>query len=263
MEPLLEGKFVIVTGAGGGIGSAAAALFAEEGAELLLVDRDSEALAGAVAAAEEHGGRAHAFAADVSDADAVAAYVRRALELGGRIDGLFNNAGIQGTVATLVEYEPEEFDRIIAVNLRGVFLGLRYVLPAMIERGAGAVVNTASTTGVTGFSSIPAYTASKHGVIGLTRAAAAEVSRAGIRVNALAPGMTETPMVRETEVALNPKDPDAMRAGYVRAVPSGRYGRPPEQAAAAAFLLSDRSAYVNGTVLMNDGGMTGTREIFG
>jgi NAD(P)-dependent dehydrogenase (short-subunit alcohol dehydrogenase family) len=262
MENLLEGKFVVVTGAGGGIGSAAAEVFAEEGAEQLLVDNNPEALERAVAAAEARGGKAHSVVADVSDAEAVAGYVERALELGGRIDGLFNNAGVQGAVAPLVQYDPEEFDRVIAINLRSVFLGLRYVLPAMLERGSGAIVNTASTTGVTGFAAVPAYTASKHGVIGLTRVAAAEVAPAGIRVNAIAPGPTDTPLMRAVETELSPDEPDAMRALFLRTIPAGRYGTSKEQASMVAFLLSDRAAYANGGVFLNDGAMTATREVF-
>lgn len=262
MEKLLAEKFVIITGAGGGIGAAAAEVFAQEGAELLLVDVNADGLKEPVAAVEAQGGRAEAFVADVSDSTAVAAYVERALELGGRIDGLFNNAGIQGAVDRIVDYDVAEFDRVMSVNVRGIFLGLKHVLPAMIERGAGAIVNSASTTGVTGFSGIPAYTASKHAVIGLTRAAAAEAGPAGVRVNAIAPGMTETAMVREFEAGLSAEDLAAAKAEYMRSIPIGRRGTAVEQATATAFLLSDRAGYANGTIFLNDGGMTATREAF-
>jgi len=199
---------------------------------------------------------ARGMIADVSESADVQAYVKATLDAFGRIDCLVNNAGTEGKVAPTSEYDEDVWDTVLAVNLKGTFLGLRHVLPVMIAQGSGSVVNMSSTAGVIGTPRMPAYTASKHGVIGLTKTVSGEVARQGIRVNAVCPGPTDTAMLRSIETMINPNDPDAVRAAYHAAIPTGRYATPAEIANVVLFLLSDLAFAVTGAHYMADMGRT-------
>jgi NAD(P)-dependent dehydrogenase (short-subunit alcohol dehydrogenase family) len=250
------GKVVVITGAAGGIGQAAARAFATAGARLVLVDRDAGAGEEVSGAIRRHGGDARFVAADVTRSGEVQAYVKAALDAHGRIDCFFNNAGIEGKVAETAEYDEAVFDAVLAVNVKGVFLGLRHVLPVMLRQKAGAVVNTASVAGLVGTPGMPAYVASKHAVIGLTKAAAGEVARRGVRVNAVCPGPVETRMMQSLEAQLDPSNPASIGERYKAGIPSGRYTTPEEVAQVVLFLCSDLAANVNGAQWVVDGART-------
>jgi NAD(P)-dependent dehydrogenase (short-subunit alcohol dehydrogenase family) len=252
------GKVVLITGAGGGIGRATALAFAARGAKVVVVDFDAKLGEESAALVRQAGGQARFVQADVTKSAEVRAYVQAALDEYGRIDCFFNNAGIEGKVVPIQEYDEDAFDAVIAVNLKGVFLGLRHVLPVMLKQGGGTVVNTASVAGLFGGPGMPAYVASKHGVLGLTKVASADVAGQGVRVNAVCPGPVETRMMRSLESQRNPNDPgaiaDAMRAG----MPTGRYTLPEEVANMVLYLCSDLSGNVTGTQFVVDGGRSGT-----
>jgi NAD(P)-dependent dehydrogenase (short-subunit alcohol dehydrogenase family) len=251
------GKVALITGGGGGIGRATAAAFAARGARVMVVDADSTEGQGTVGVVRQQGGDARFVSADVRNAGDVAAYVKATLDAWGRIDCFFNNAGIEGRVIPTHEYDDEMFDRVIAVNLRGVFLGMKHVIPVMLRQGSGAIVNTASTSGLFGGPGMAAYVASKHGVLGLTKVASADVAARGIRVNAVCPGPVETRMMRSLESQRNPDDPEAVHAAYSASAPSGRYTLPEEIAGAVLYLCSDLAGNVTGTQLVVDGGRSG------
>jgi NAD(P)-dependent dehydrogenase (short-subunit alcohol dehydrogenase family) len=227
---------------------------AQAGASVVLVGRSEETLAEAQATVREAGAEAITVVADVSQQEDVLRYVDAAVDAFGRIDVLVNNAGIEGSVAPLAECSVEEFDQVIAVNLRGTFLGMRHVLPVMVDRGTGSIVNLASVAGVRGLPGTPAYNASKHGVVGLTRSAAAEVAGAGVRVNAICAGFIDTRMLRSLAAQFMPDDPGAALAAIAAGSPTGRLGTPEEVAAAVCFLASDDSLFVNGIAWPVDGG---------
>jgi NAD(P)-dependent dehydrogenase (short-subunit alcohol dehydrogenase family) len=250
----LEGKVALVTGAAGGIGAASARVLAREGARLALVDADAARVR---ALANELGG-ALAFAADVSSSSEVEAYVASTVsELGG-LDVLFNNAGVEGAVAPVHEQEEAEFDRVLRINLKGVWLNLKHAAAAMVQRGGGSIVNTASVAGVKGLPHVAPYTASKHGVVGLTRTAAVDLAAFGVRVNVVCPGPTETRMMAslERQEADRGATVEAAHEAFVRNLPIGRYARPEEIAELVAFLASDAASYITGGVYMADGGRT-------
>lgn len=249
-------RVVVITGAAGGIGQATARAFAKAGARLVLVDRDAGAGEEAAAALRRQGGEARFVAADVTRAAEVEAYVKAALDAYGRIDCFFNNAGIEGKLAPTAEHDEAAFDAVIAVNVKGVFLGLRHVLPVMLRQKAGAVVNTASVAGLVGTPGMPAYVASKHAVIGLTKAAAGEVARQGVRVNAVCPGPVDTRMIHSLEAQLDPSNPAVVGERYQAAIPSGRYTTPEEIASVVLFLCSDLAGNVNGAQWVVDGART-------
>ena len=243
----LEGKVALITGAAGGIGAACARLFADEGARLLLMDREP-------GSAAPDGARA--FAGDVSRPEDMEAAVAAATDAFGGLDIAILNAGIEGSVAPVAEYDVETFDKVIAVNLRGVFLGLKYAMPALEARGGGSIVVTSSIAGLRGRARMGAYTASKHGVVGLMRTAALEGAPAGIRVNSVHPSPVETRMMRSLEAQLSPGDPEGFRAAYRAASPQGRYAQPDEVARLMLFLAGDESSHCAGATYSLDGGRT-------
>lgn len=253
-----EGKVAIVTGAASGIGRAGALRFASEGASVVAVDVSDEALAETVSTIEAAGGTAHAVKADVTVSDDVAGYVQEAVDTFGGVHILFNNAGIEGVIAGLEDYPEEMFMKVLDVNVKGVWLGMRHVADAMRARGGGAIVNTSSGAGIAGTPSMIAYGASKHAVIGMTKTAGFEFAPAGIRVNAVCPGCIETPMMRSIEQMSVPDDPEEFKKGFNSVVPMGRYGEPEEIAALVAFLASDEASYITGTWHSIDGGLSST-----
>ena len=244
-ERLLAGKVLIVTGASRGIGAAAARLFARCGATVVAAARDEPALAAAAAEIGRAGGEATALATDVTDPDAVEWLVATTVERFGRLDGAFNNAG-QGHLPTpLAELDPTEFTRVLSVNLVGVFLCLRAELPRLAA--GGAIVNMSSSAGLSGAPGMSAYSAAKHGVIGLTRTAALDYGPRGVRVNAIAPG----PILTEDGIGAAPAE---IQQRVAQALPLRRLGTASEVAELAAWLLSDAATFVNGATISIDGG---------
>lgn len=252
------GKVALITGGGGGIGRATAMGFALRGAKVMVVDADAESGRASVDIIAQRGGTTGFVQADVTQSASVKDYVEKTLAAYGRIDAFFNNAGIEGKVVPTQDYDEEVFDQVIAVNLKGVFLGLRHVLPVMLRQGSGAIVNTASVAGLFGSPGMPAYVASKHGVLGLTKVASTDVAARGIRVNAVCPGPVETRMMRSLESQRNPNDPAGVHAAYAAGIPTGRYASPEEIAGAVLYLCSDLSGDVTGTHIVIDGGRSGS-----
>ena len=248
------GKVALITGGGGGIGRATALGFALRGAKVMVVDADADQGQASVDIIAQRNGTAAFVQADVAQSAAVKDYVDKTLAAYGRIDAFFNNAGIEGKVVPIQDYDEDVFDRVIAVNLKGVFLGLRHVLPVMLRQGSGAIVNTASVAGLFGAPGMPAYVASKHGVLGLTKVASTDVAARGVRVNAVCPGPVETRMMRSLESQRNPNDPAGVHAAYAAGIPTGRYASPEEVAGAVLYLCSDLSGDVTGTHIVIDGG---------
>jgi len=247
----LAGQVAVVTGAGGGIGRAVSLALSEAGARVLAVDV-SENAARATAKALAGEGRAHV--ADVSDERQARDYVEAAVGAWGRLDIFMNNAGWQGEVAPLSDYPLDVFDKVMAINVRGVFLGLKHVLPQMIARGRGAVVNTASLSAHIGVRNLAPYAASKHAVLGLTRSAALEVARKGVRVNSVSPGPVDTPMIREIEAGEARGDASALRAKRTATIPDGRYAEPAEIANLMVYLASDYASHITGQDVEINGG---------
>ena len=248
------GKVALVTGGANGIGRAVCLGFARHRAKVAIVDRDTgagEALADEIRAS---GGSAIYCAADVTQSSSVKAYVTATLDAFGRIDCFHNNAGIEGRITPTAEYDEATFDAVMAVNTKGVFLGLRYVLPVMIAQGGGAVVNTASVAGLSPSVGMVAYVASKHAVLGITKVAAGEVGANNIRINAVCPGPIETRMTRDIARQVSPNNPDSVAQRYSASIPLGRYGTAEEVANVVLFLCSDLASNVTGTQYVVDGG---------
>lgn len=244
------GKVAFVTGAGSGIGRATAIAFAQEGASVVAVDRTNEHAAPTVEAIEAQGGRAIPVGCDVADSAAVAAAVQRAIDNFGRIDIAFNNAGVAQPPVPITDITEDEWDRVLDVNLRGVFLCMRHQIPVMLEHG-GAIVNTSSGAGVKGFRGGAAYGASKFGVIGLTKRAALDYADAGIRINAICPGVIETEMISNLTAQI-----EGLRADFIAQEPIGRLGTVDEIASAVLWLCSEQAAFTVGHALIVDGGQT-------
>lgn len=249
----------IITGAAKGIGRATALSLSHHDVRILAVDRDEDALAQLVMEINSNGGAAYSHVADVSDPTDVRSFVDHANTLFNGVDYFFNNAGIIGRLAPLVEYPEDVFDKVIAVNLRGAFLGLKYVLPGMYERGSGSVVNTASVAGLVGHVDHAGYVASKHGIVGLTKVAGAEAAAYGVRVNAVAPGPVHTEMMDAIEAMKNPEDADVERQRLLQNIPAHRYGTVTDVAALVLFLLIGDSNYLNGSTITVDGAFTAIR----
>ena len=253
-----KNKVALITGGGNGIGRATALGFASRGAKVVVVDRDSTAGEATAGIVRQQGGEALFVQADVTQADSVKAYVDKAVATFGRIDCFHNNAGIEGKVSPIVDYDDAMFDQVMAVNVRGVYLGMKYVLKQMIAQKSGAIVNTASTAGLMGSPGMPAYVASKHAVLGLTKTASGEVARQGIRVNAVCPGPIDTRMIHALEAQLNPGNPGKVTARYQSSIPLGRYGTAEEVANTVLFLCSDLAGNITGAHYVIDGGRTAT-----
>jgi 3-oxoacyl-[acyl-carrier protein] reductase len=246
-EGRLAGKVALITGAGSGIGRASAERFAAEGARVAVVDlKGAEETAAAIGSA---GGEALALGTDVGDEDAVAAMAAEALERFGKVDVLMNNAGILDDYLPAAEMPTEVWDRVMGVNLNAQFFTSRALLPQMVERGDGAIINVASTAGLNGGNGGAAYTTSKHGVIGFTRQLAFDYARKGVRCNVICPGAVETGMTKEIFAS-----PDAAVMEAVESAPIGRWAQPDELANVALFLASDEASFVNGAVYLVDGG---------
>ncbi|ANH75833.1 SDR family oxidoreductase [Ralstonia insidiosa] len=242
-------KVVLITGGSTGIGRAAATAFARDGAKLVLADVNAEVGEAFAAELRKAGSDALFVRTDVSRAEDCEAMVARALETFGRLDVAFNNAGISDAPQTATpEYSLDLWEKIIGINLSGVFYCMRYEIPALLKSGGGAIINTSSVAGQIAFPGTAGYTASKHGVVGLTKVVAAEYGARGIRCNALAPGMIETPM---TKAAL---DSDMARAAMLQGIPAKRFGKAEEMADVVVWLGSSRASYVNGAYIAADGG---------
>jgi NAD(P)-dependent dehydrogenase (short-subunit alcohol dehydrogenase family) len=252
------GKVALITGGGGGIGRASAIGFAGRGAKVVVVDADATTGEASAELVRQRGGDARFVRADVTKSADVQAYVKATLDAYGSIDCFFNNAGIEGRAAPTQEYDEAIFDQVIAVNLKGVFLGMRHVLPVMLKQGHGTIVNTASTAALFGGPGMAPYVASKHGVLGLTKVASADVARLGIRVNAVCPGPVETRMMRSLEAQRNPANPQAVHDMNAAATPTGRYVMPEEVANVVMYLCSDFASDITGTHIVIDGGRSGT-----
>jgi len=248
----LDEKVVIVTGAAGGIGSAAARLFVGEGARVLLVDVAEEPLRDL---ASNLGDRVAWSVADVSNAGDTERYVNEAVKCFGGLDVLFANAGTEGAVRSLLETTPEDFDRVLGVNVRGVWLGIKYAAPKIAERKGGSIVITSSVAGLVGALGIGPYVASKHAVVGLCKTAALELAGLNIRVNTIHPGPIENRMMRSLEQQANPADPTVIKGMYQAMIPFGRYGTNEDIAKLALFLASDESSYCTGSAFVADGGL--------
>lgn len=252
MDISFSGQVAVVTGGGGGIGRATALAFAAQGLKVVVSDVDAGAGNETVELVRQQGGEAQFVPCDVTDEAQVAALMEGTVTRFGRLDYAFNNAGIMPQVARLAEGSMAEFDSVMAINVKGVWLCMKYQLPLMLAQGGGVIVNTASVTGLRGAAGTSVYSASKHAVIGLTKSAAKEYARKGIRINAICPSVTDTGMVsRSLETNPNPKAAEHLQQIH----PVGRIGTVDEMAAAVLYLCSDLAAFTVGHTLVLDGGL--------
>ena len=250
----LENKVALITGGAAGIGLATARRFVAEGAKVFLVDVQEQALEAAVKELGEE--CAQACAADVTKEDDVKNYVQQATGLFGKIDVFFNNAGIEGDVALLTDYATETFDHVMSVNVRGAWLGLKYVIPEMLKNGGGSIICTSSMAGLKGTPKLSAYVASKHAVVGMMKSIALEYAGKNIRINTINPAPIATRMIEAIESGYAPGAEEKVKEKMTAGVPMRRYGQPEEVADLVLFLASDESSYTTGTCFPIDGGMS-------
>ncbi len=248
---LVEGKVALVTGSGSGIGRQSALAFGREGAKVVVADVVVDGGQETVKMIKAAGGDAAFVKCDVSKAADVEAAVKFTVDTFGKIDCAHNNAGIEGPTRATADISEAEWDKLLGINLKGIFLSMKYEIPQMLAGGGGAIVNTASIAGLVGFQGLASYTASKYGVNGLTKAAALEYAKAGLRVNSVCPGVINTAMV-ERLIAETPE----MEAGLLAGTPMGRLGEPSEIGEAVVWLCSDRASFVTGHNMAVDGGYT-------
>jgi len=247
----IDGKVAIITGATSGIGMATALLFAQEGAKVVVSGRNENRGGNVVKMIKERGGEAILVRTDVGKASDVKNMIKTTVDKYGKLDIIFNNAGIEGVSVDTANYPESVFDEVIAVNLKGVWLGIKYAVPELLKNRGGSIINMSSVAGLVGFAGLSAYNATKGGIIQLTKTAALEYAKQNIRVNCIAPGVIETAMVDRTLKA----HPEA-KAAFVQIEPVGRFGKPEEVAKAALYLASEDSSFTTGTVLIVDGGLT-------
>jgi NAD(P)-dependent dehydrogenase (short-subunit alcohol dehydrogenase family) len=250
MAGRVDGKIALVTGGGSGIGRATALTFAREGAKVVVADVVVDGGEDTVGQIKAAGGEAMFVKTDVARAAEVDAVVKAAVATHGRLDCAFNNAGVEGMLQTTVEYGEAHWDRVLAINLKGVWLCMKYEIAQMLKQGSGAIVNTASAAGLVGFPHLSAYVASKHGVVGLTKTAALEYAKAGIRVNAVCPGGIRTPMLERAFKMM-----EGFAEAAVASEPVGRLGQPGEIAEAVVWLCSDAASFITGVPMAVDGGL--------
>ncbi len=249
-------QVAIITGAGGGIGRATALRLAGEGASVVCVDLPGDAVEETARLIDDGDGSGETLVvgADVTDSDQVAGFIEATMSRFDRLDVLINNAGIEGAFAAVDQYPEDAFDQVMAVNVKGVWLGMRHGADALRRGEGGAIVNVSSVAGLAGTPNLLAYGASKHAVIGMTKTAALELAAAGVRVNAVCPAPIDTRMMRSLEAGLSPEDPEALRKSASANIPLGRYGTPEEVAALMAFLASTEAAFITGGIYPVDGG---------